>query len=72
MGFFMGFPFPLGIRFLKEKGLENQIPWMWGVNGVSSVFGSTMRIVVAIYSGFTEALLVSAVCYFLVFLVYAI
>lgn len=70
MGFLMGFPFPLGIRFLKEKGLENQIPWMWGVNGVSSVFGSGLTIVVAIGFGFTEALLLSACCYFIIFFIF--
>jgi hypothetical protein len=70
LGFWMGFPFPLGIRLLKEKGMEKQIPWMWGVNGVSSVFGSVLTIVVAIGFGFTEALLLSACCYFIIFFIF--
>jgi hypothetical protein len=70
LGFLMGIPFPLGIRWLKERSLENHIPWMWGINGVSSVLGSAMTIVVAISFGFTEALLVSAVCYFITFLIF--
>ena len=70
LGFLMGIPFPLGIRWLKERSLENHIPWMWGVNGVSSVLGSAMTIVVAISFGFTEALLVSAGCYFITFLIF--
>ena len=70
LGFFMGFPFPLGIRLLKEMEKENDIPWMWGVNGVSSVFGSALTIVLAIRFGFTGALLASAGCYFLVFLTF--
>ena len=70
LGFWMGFPFPLGIRLLKERNMEFQIPWMWGVNGVSSVFGSVSTIVVAIAFGFTEALLLSACCYFIIFFIF--
>jgi predicted membrane-bound spermidine synthase len=70
LGFWMGFPFPLGIRLLKEKGMEKEIPWMWGVNGVSSVFGSVLTIVVAIGFGFTQALLLSACCYFIIFFIF--
>ena len=70
LGFLMGFPFPLGIRLLKEMKVENHIPWMWGINGICSVLGSVMTIVIAIRLGFTEALLIGAGCYFLVFLVF--
>jgi hypothetical protein len=70
LGFLMGIPFPLGIRWLKEKNLENHIPWMWGINGASSVLGSVMTIVVATSFGFTESLLIGASCYFIVFLTF--
>ena len=70
LGFLMGFPFPLGLRLLKEMRMEDYIPWMWGINGISSVLGSAMAIVIAISFGFTEALLVSAACYFVVFLLF--
>ncbi|MFC1838919.1 hypothetical protein ACFL1N_05005 [Thermodesulfobacteriota bacterium] len=70
IGFLMGIPFPLGIRLLKESGLENHIPWMWGINGVSAVFGSVMTILVSISFGFTEALLLSSCCYFFVLLTF--
>jgi predicted membrane-bound spermidine synthase len=70
LGFLMGVPFPLGIRWLRESGMESCIPWMWGINGVSSVFGSVVSIVIAICLGFTEALLICAGCYFLLFLVF--
>jgi len=70
LGFLMGFPFPLGIRWLKELKMESRIPWMWGINGVCSVLGSVMTIVIAISLGFTEALLVGAGCYFIVFLAF--
>jgi len=67
LGFLMGFPFPLGIRLLKEMKIENHIPWMWGVNGVGSVLGSAIAMVIAISLGLTEALLVAAGCYFIIF-----
>ena len=50
--------------------MENNIPWMWGINGISSVLGSAMAMVIAISLGLTEALLVAAGCYFVVFLTF--
>jgi len=70
LGFLMGFPFPLGIRALREAGMERYIPWMWGINGVGSVLGSVVTIAVAIGFGFTQALLVGAGCYLIVFLTF--
>ena len=70
LGFFMGFPFPLGIRALKETEMDRYIPWMWGLNGVGSVLGSALTIVIAISLGFAQALLLGAICYLFVFLIY--
>lgn len=70
IGFLAGFPFPLGIRTLKEMKMENHIPWMWGINCLSSVLGSALTIILAINFGFTESLLIGAGCYFIVFLAF--
>jgi hypothetical protein len=70
IGLFMGIPFPLGIRWLKARSRGSHIPWMWGINGVSSVLGSAMTIVIAIRFGFTEALLISAGCYLIISLMF--
>jgi len=70
LGFLMGFPFPLGIRLLKEMGNERDIPWMWGLNGVGSVLGSGVTIASALTVGFTGALLISAGCYFMIYLIF--
>jgi len=70
LGFLMGFPFPLGIRALKEREMERDIPWMWGINGVGSVLGSAFTIVIAISFGFAQALLLGAICYLFVCLVF--
>ncbi|MGB2876837.1 MAG: hypothetical protein WBB97_02250 [Dehalococcoidales bacterium] len=70
LGFLMGFPFPLGIRALKETEMDRYIPWMWGLNGVGSVLGSALTIVIAISLGFAQALLLGAICYLFVFLIF--
>ena len=71
LGFVMGFPFPLGLRLLKETKREGYIPWAWGINGLASVAGSVLTIAIAISFGFTEALLVAAGCYFIIFLAFS-
>lgn len=70
LGFCMGIPFPLGISFLQEIRMVSSIPWMWGVNGLGSVLGSTLTIAIAIRFGFTEALIASATLYLMVFLLF--
>lgn len=67
LGFIMGFPFPLVIRTLKEMNMETTVPWMLAINGISSVFGSALTIVIAIQFGFTEAMLMGALCYLAIF-----
>jgi hypothetical protein len=70
LGIVMGFPFPLAIQSLKEHRIEHYIPWMWGINGISSVLGSTATVIVAIYFGFTQVLVVGMGCYLTVSLMF--
>ncbi|RJR22602.1 MAG: hypothetical protein C4582_06295 [Desulfobacteraceae bacterium] len=70
LSFLMGFPFPMGIRILKDKGMSNNIPWMWGINGAGSVLGSALTLVIAISKGFNEALLAGASCYLIIFFIF--
>lgn len=63
LGFSLGFPFPLGIRLVKEKQIEGHVPWLWGINGTASVLGSVTAVVVAITLGLSQALLIGAACY---------
>jgi len=55
LGFLMGIPFPLGVRFLKcvDPGI---IPWAWGANGCFSVVGAVLSIVLASGIGFSGVL----------------
>lgn len=67
LGLVAGVPFPSAVQWLKRLGMENHIPWMYGINGVSSVAGSAVALLVAIRFGFQQALVASAGCYLLVF-----
>ena len=58
----MGMPMPIGIRLLARSAPEI-IPWAWGVNGATSVMGSVAALVIAILTGFNQALLVGAGLY---------
>lgn len=58
----MGMPMPIGIRILARNAPEI-IPWAWGVNGATSVMGSVAALVIAILSGFNQALMIGAGLY---------
>jgi hypothetical protein len=70
LGFLMGFPFPLAIRLTDRHGLGNQISVMWGVNGIASVLGSALSMIVGISAGFSWALALGAVLYVLAAIVF--
>ncbi len=65
-GFFMGMPFPRGLKLIGESGKGDIIPVMWGVNGVTSVIGSVLSVILSISIGFTGALIVGAMIYLII------
>ncbi len=65
LGVLMGFPFPLAIRQTDVLGMGAQIPVMWGVNGIASVLGSALAMIVGMTVGFSWALLLGALLYVL-------
>ena len=62
LGVVMGLFFPLGMQRLSENGPEF-IPWAWGINGCTSVFGSVLAIALAISYGFSLVLWLGVACY---------
>ena len=58
----MGMPMPIGIRLLARRAPEI-IPWAWGVNGATSVMGSVAALVIAILTGFNQALIIGGALY---------
>jgi len=67
LGFFMGIPFPAGIKFLGRKG-EGLIPWAWAINACMSVLAPILTIMLALVTGFTAVLWIGAAAYFLAFM----
>ena len=68
-GFFMGIPFPTGISKAKEKRREI-IPWLWAINGCSSVVGSITAVIISIHFGFSIAISIAALLYILALISY--
>ncbi|MBN1223675.1 MAG: hypothetical protein JXB23_10520 [Candidatus Aminicenantes bacterium] len=64
VGFFMGFPFPAGIRLLEEKE-KRLIPWAWATNAFSSVINSVLALLIAFWGGYTLVLVLAGFCYLL-------
>ncbi|RRR75736.1 MAG: hypothetical protein EI684_04095 [Candidatus Viridilinea halotolerans] len=58
----MGMPFPTGLRRLGALA-PGLVPWAWGMNGVFSVLGSVLVIIISMLSSFTFALGAGALCY---------
>lgn len=55
LGFGLGIPFPTGLRALGEQA-SRFVPWMWGVNGLTSVVGSVGAMIMAKSWGFGATL----------------
>jgi hypothetical protein len=62
LGLAMGMPLPMAVRLLARRQ-PAIIPWAWGVNGAFSVMGSAAALVIALFAGFDQALLVAAAVY---------
>jgi hypothetical protein len=55
IGFLMGMPFPLGVRAAAGAGRGDLTPWLWAVNGATSVFASVLAIAVALSWGISTS-----------------
>jgi hypothetical protein len=61
-GFCMGMAFPLGMRAALERS-PRLAPWLWGINGATSVCASVLAVVIAIGAGISAAFWVGVICY---------
>ncbi len=61
-GFLMGIPFPIGLRRLERRH-KASVRWAWSLNAAASVLGSVGAIVLAIYLGLRETLLIGGALY---------
>jgi hypothetical protein len=63
LGILMGCPFPLALRGLGKDGLQSHTALLWGVNGVASVLGSALAMIIGLSWGFSGALFAGAGVY---------
>jgi hypothetical protein len=61
-GFLMGIPFPSGLRRLEQRH-KASVRWAWSLNAAASVLGSVGAMVLAIYLGLRDTLLVGGGLY---------
>ncbi len=62
LGFCMGMPFPVGLRILSAYN-SSRVPSAYALNGIASVLGSVLAVVVALVVGFVQVLLIGAGAY---------
>jgi hypothetical protein len=62
MGLAMGAGFPLGMRAASHHA-GGLTPWLFGMNGATSICGSVLGVVISVCLGITAALLVGVACY---------
>jgi hypothetical protein len=62
LAFFMGMPFPLGLRCVAEQA-PDFVPWAWGINGFASVVSAVLATLLAIHFGFTIVIVLAMIIY---------
>jgi hypothetical protein len=71
LSFFMGMPFPVGIRIVGEKNKE-LIPFCWSLNGVFSVLAAIISVIFSMNFGFIDTICFAAVLYLTSFLLLSV
>ena len=61
-GFVMGIPFPTGLRLL-EAHHQPSVRWAWSLNAAASVLGSVGALVLALYLGLVQTMLIGGTLY---------
>ncbi len=62
IGLTLGMFMPLGVSVLAQENAR-LVPWAWGINGVGSVLGTTLAVLIAMTFGFHAVALAAALLY---------
>jgi hypothetical protein len=62
IGLLMGMAFPIGMR-IASAGAPALTPWLWGVNGATSVCASVLAVVIALNAGIAVSFWTGVMCY---------
>ena len=60
--FFMGMFFPVGLK-LTALSSESLLPWMWGINGITTIIGGVLSLITSILFGYNIVLLSGILAY---------
>ncbi|MBI5325127.1 MAG: hypothetical protein HZB41_07645 [Ignavibacteriae bacterium] len=71
LGLFMGIAFPLGMKLASEH-MRIITPWLWGINGATSVLASVLAVVIALATSISVTFWTGFICYFIAVLVFLI
>ncbi len=68
MGFFMGMAYPSGIKKINSIGNQQSlVPLMIAINGIFSVFGSTLAVALSMLFGFSATVYIGAAVYIILY-----
>ena len=70
VGFFLGMPFPLGILTI-ERQPTGAVAWAWAMNGLFTVIGGILSVLLSIFFGFQFTLLFAMLIYGLALCMYS-
>jgi hypothetical protein len=62
VGLFLGMAFPLGMTVTASRA-PGLTPWLWGINGATSVCASVLAVAIALSSGISTAFWSGFACY---------
>jgi hypothetical protein len=62
LGLFMGMAFPLGMKLAAARS-EALTPWLWGINGSTSVCASVLAVAIALMAGISASFWMGVICY---------
>jgi hypothetical protein len=69
LGLFMGMAFPLGMKVASTKS-PALTPWLWGINGATSVCASVLAVAIALGLGISASFWTGFSCYVAAFLAF--
>ena len=68
-GLLLGIPFSAGLAIMDQEYHGRDVAWMWGVNGLFSLLGSSLAASLAMVYGFNTTILIGASLYLIIFVV---
>ena len=68
IGLFMGMAFPIGMKMASTRS-ASLTPWLWGINGATSVCASVLAVVISLSFGISKTFWTGFSCYIVAFII---